>query len=62
MFDPFVAVVAIFALLAIFVVVFVLIIERDVRKELHEICENSFLWTKQLEDEIKQLNAQIKKK
>ena len=38
------------------------VVERDLRKDLSEICENSFLWIEKLENEILQLKKQLNEK
>ena len=61
MINPFVIVIVVFAVFSIFVTAFVLIVERDLRRELSELCEDSFIWIEKLEEEVKELKVQFYK-
>ena len=61
MINPFVIVIVVFAVFSIFVTAFVLIVERDLRRELSELCEDSFIWIEKLEEEVKELKVQLYK-
>ena len=61
MINPFVIIIVVFAVFSIFVTAFVLIVERDLRKELSELCEDSFIWIEKLEEEVKELKVQLYK-
>ena len=62
MINPFAIVIVVFAVFSIFVTAFVLIVERDLRRELSELCENCFMWIEKLEEEVKELKVQLYKK
>ena len=61
MINPFIIVIVVFAVFSIFVTAFVLIVERDLRRELSELCEDSFIWIEKLEEEVKELKVQFYK-
>ena len=61
MINPFVIIIVVFAVFSIFVTAFVLIVERDLRRELSELCEDSFIWIEKLEEEVKELKVQLYK-
>ena len=62
MFNPFMFIIIAFVIFVISITAFMWVVERDLRKDLSEICENSFLWIEKLENEILQLKKQLNEK